>query len=120
MPPTFVESAVGPPAAGTSGWLFHLNAKNVQVLQFRPASPELSDADNLSATPERSGFAFAVRLVETEGRQRPVRLECYRTPTRATRQDLQGRTLGELSIIDDAVLIEIGAYEIVDVELRFG
>ena len=122
VPPTVIESAAGPPVAGSSGWLFHLNAKNVQILQFLPArQPERSDeADDKGVTSEGGGFAFGVRLVETEGRQRPVRLECYRTPTRAARQDLQGRTLGELPIVDDAVLIEIGAYEIVDVELRFG
>ena len=94
VPPTVVESAGGPPVAGTSGWLFHLNAKNVQILQFRPASrSELSDEAavdiELTSVPA-TAFGFAVRLVETEGRQRPVRLECYRTPTRATRQDLPG------------------------------
>jgi len=121
VPPTVVESAVGTPVAGSSGWLFHLNAKNVQVLQFRPTSrAELSDAADVETAISEGGFGFAVRLVETEGRQRPVRLECYRTSTSATRQDLQGRTLGVLPIIDDAVLIEIGAYEIVDVELRYG
>jgi alpha-mannosidase len=122
VPPSVVESASGPAIAGNSGWLFHLNAKNVQILQFRPARrPERSDeADGEALTSSGDGFGFAVRLVETEGRQRPVRLECYCTPTKATRQDLQGRTLGELPIVDDAVLIEVGAYEIVDVELRFG
>jgi alpha-mannosidase len=122
VPPTVVESDGGPPVAGSSGWLFHLNAKNVQILQFRPARrSELSDAADVeTAIPEGGGLGFAVRLVETEGRQRPVRLECFRTPARATRQDLQGRMLGELPIVDDAVLIEVGAYEIVDVELRFG
>jgi alpha-mannosidase len=129
-PPTVLESSGGPPIAGNSGWLFHLNARNVQILQLRPAMrPDLSDAvsaedsaaaDDSSATSLGGGYAFAVRLVETEGRQRPVRLECYRTPTRATRRDFQGRILGELAIVGDGVLIEMGAYEIVDVELRFG
>jgi alpha-mannosidase len=129
VPPTVVESTGGPPVAGNSGWLFHLDAKNVQILQFRPASrsepaptaeaEQSADAGHEAAA-DTAIYAFAVRLVETEGRQRPARLECFRTPTAATRRDLQGRSLGELPIVDDAVLIEIGAYEIVDVELRFG
>ncbi|HXY34206.1 MAG TPA: hypothetical protein VEI07_08265, partial [Planctomycetaceae bacterium] len=128
VPPSVVETTSGPPPAGKSGWLFHLNAKNVQILQFLPSKhgepstsadfepPPASEAQSASGD---GGFRFDVRLVETEGRQRPVRLECYRTPLQATKRDFQGRTLGELAIIDDAVLIEIGAYEIVDVELRF-
>jgi alpha-mannosidase len=127
-PPTVVESPGGPPVAGNSGWLFHLNAKNVQILQFRPAgssdpTPTLDSGElaaEMSPPPVVDGYAFVVRLMETEGRQRPVRLECYRTPAAANRRDLQGRSLGELPIVDDAVLIEINAYEIVDVELRFG
>jgi len=130
VPPTVVESPGGPPIAGTSGWLFHLDAKNVQILQFLP--PRRSDSSTIvdggqpaaketeAVRGDDGAFGFAVRLVETEGRQRPVRLECYRTPTEATRLDFQGRMLGQLPIVDDTVLIEMGAYEIVDVDLRFG
>jgi alpha-mannosidase len=135
VPPIVLESSAGPPVAGASGWLFHVNAKNVQILQFRPPGPievsepvavdsapvDQSPAENTEPVPAGLGrYAFIVRLAETEGRQRPVRLECFRTPSRASRRDLQGRTLSELPIVDDAVLIEVGAYEIVDVELRFG
>ena len=127
VPPTVVETTSGPPPAGKSGWLFHLNAKNVQILQFLPSkqwepsnTAGFEPAGETPSTSEDWGFQFGVRLVETEGRQRPVRLECYRTPSQATKRDFQGRTLGDLAIVDDAVLIEMGAYEIVDVELRFG
>ena len=103
--------------------MFHLSARNVQILNFLPRRPtraaaELETADGSLASEDE--FGFIVRLAETEGRQRPVRLECFRTPAQATRSDFQGSSLRELPIIDDAVLIEIGAYEIVDVELRFG
>jgi alpha-mannosidase len=123
-PPAVFESSNGPPLSGITGWLFHLNAKNVQILQFLPLRPRQLSVE--TATPDYApgtggdGFGFIARLAETEGRQRPVRLECFRTPTQATRSDFQGRSLGELPISDDAVLIEIGAYEIVDVQLRFG
>jgi alpha-mannosidase len=128
VPPTVVESPGGPPIAGNSGWLFHLDAKNVQILQFLPLRGSEPSSASAISQPEAESeplrcdapFGFAVRLVETEGRQRPVRLECYCTPTEATRRDFQGRMLGQLAIVDDAVLIEMGAYEIVDVNLKFG
>jgi alpha-mannosidase len=128
VPPTVVESPGGPPVAGPSGWLFHLDAKNVQILQFLPpirspldlsAGPIIEGESETVPSDDRA-FGFAVRLAETEGRQRPVRLECYRTPTEAIRRDFQGRMLGQLPIDVDAVLIEMGPYEIVDVDLRFG
>jgi alpha-mannosidase len=129
VPPTVVESPGGP-VAGTSGWLFHLNAKNVQILQLLPPvrrEPSIAgDIGQPAAEQDQpvhgndGAYGFAVRLVETEGRQRPVRLECFRTPTEAIRRDFQGRMLGQLPIVDEAVLIEMGPYEIVDVDLRFG
>jgi alpha-mannosidase len=129
VPATVLETSEGPPLAGNSGWLFHLSAKNVQILQFLPLrrleTAVAAEADFRlegfdPASNETDDFGFIVRLVETEGRHRPVKLECYRTPTRAKRIDFCGRSMGELAIADEAVLIEMSAYEIVDVELRFG
>ena len=66
------------------------------------------------------GDGFALRLLETEGRHRQVKLRCFKTPTSARQIDFQGRTITDLSIIDEHVIIEMTAYEIVDVEMRFG
>jgi alpha-mannosidase len=116
-----VETAAGPPAAGRSGWLFHLNARNVQITQVLPCrnehlAPTLHDG---LPAPAASGYRFALRLVETEGRTRPVKLACFRTPTSARQRDLRGRTIAQLKIIDDAVLLEMTGYEVADVELHF-
>ena len=59
-------------------------------------------------------------LIETEGNVKPVKLRCFRRPTFARKRDFRGETISELVIEGDAVLIEMTAYEIVDVELRFG
>jgi alpha-mannosidase len=125
-PPAIIPTAMGPPVAGQSGWLFHVNAKNVQVLQILPLREPMSDdaegfegCGTADQTQPRAKFGFALRLVETEGRQRPVQIRCFRTPTAARQRDLRGRTITSLKIIDDAVLLEITGYEIADVEVQF-
>jgi hypothetical protein len=61
-----------------------------------------------------------LRLLETEGRNRQVKLRCFRTPTHARQRDFRGRTIAELKIEDDSILVDFTPYEIVEVELRFG
>ena len=62
---------------------------------------------------------FAVRLRETEGRFRQIKLGCWRTPTSARKRDFLGRTISALDVEDDRVVIEINPHEIADVELHF-
>ncbi len=114
----------GPPTMGRSGWLFHVNAKNVQIVQILPLVPipnsdESAGTQNSETTGSGAG-GFTLRLVETEGRQRSVSLRSFRTPSSARKRDFRGHTLNSLKIIDDAVELEIGPHEIADVELHFG
>jgi len=60
-----------------------------------------------------------LRLVETEGRPVRARLRCFRTPKTARQRDFQGQTIYELAIDGDAVLIDLTAFEIADIEVRF-
>ncbi|MEX2286146.1 MAG: hypothetical protein WD648_03590 [Planctomycetaceae bacterium] len=123
MTPVAVVSTERRPPAGDSGWFFSVDAKNVQITRIMAApdvphrdaaQPKQPDSDKLS--PARG---FALRLMETEGRFRQVRLKCFSTPSRARHLDLRGRTLADLSIENDCVVIDMTAYEIADVELRF-
>ncbi len=111
------------PRGGTSGWFFHLNAKNVQISRIFPLC-EGSDGDlELWEQHDRpaagSGTGFALRLMETEGRSRYVAINCFKTPTSARQRDFRGLPVSDLKIEDDKVLIDMAGYEIVDVELRF-
>lgn len=106
-----IPTETGPPRTGPGGWFFHINAKNVQILSIHGTHP--------ATDPERP-FGFVVRLAETEGRSRNVRLRCFRTPTEAQTQDFQGQKRESLSIENDAVQIPMNGYEVTDVELRFG
>jgi alpha-mannosidase len=118
-----VETQHGPPAAGTSGWFFHLPEKNVQIVRVMDLASEppaeLAAWEQYDVETPPTGRGFAVRLLETEGRRRQARLRCFQPPTRARQRDFQGRTLSNLAIEGDSVLIEMTAYEIADVELRF-
>ena len=131
-PPSVVATTSGPPRTGNSGWFFHISARNVQITRIMnlmavPVDDVDSDADNedggtahdVEAAAGETGTGFALRLVETEGRQRQVRLQCFRTPSTARQRDFLGRTLQHLDIDGDDVLIEMGRSEIADVELRF-
>lgn len=111
-----IPTETGPPRTGGSGWFFHVNAKNVQVLSLRGTPPSLNPEANSDT---EKPFRFVVRLAETEGRSRNVALRCFRTPTAAQTQDFQGKKRDSLSIENDAVHIPMNGYEVTDVELRF-
>jgi alpha-mannosidase len=122
VPPVVLETPNGPPPTGRTGWLFHLNAKNVQIVQILPLQePEPGDDEASEVSGDKNGgYGFRLRLCETEGRQRPAQLRCFRTPTFACQRDFRGRRIATLRIVDDAVCLEPAAYEIVELELRFG
>ncbi len=123
-PAAVVPTEVGPPRAGTTGWFFNLDARNVQLTRVLPllappvdAATSPNDDDHV---PLPVGPGFALRLIETEGRAKRVRLRSFRQPLQARKRDFLGQSLGELTLEDDAVLIDMAAYEIAEVELRFG
>jgi hypothetical protein len=57
--------------------------------------------------------------VETEGRPTRARLRCFRPPIRARQRNFLGKTIYELTIDGDSVLVDLTAHEIADIELRF-
>ena len=115
--PVYVIPTEGPPRSGTTGWLFHLDARNVQLQRILEVSESIPDAEEVSGS---HGSGFALRLVETEGRKRKALLRCFRSPIYARKRDFLGQTIRELALEGDAVLVEMAAYEIAEVELRFG
>lgn len=113
----------GPPRAGATGWFFHVDARHVQITRILDVHNDprvVSALEQSEHTTVPSDPGFALRLIETEGRSKPVRLRCFRQPTFARKRDFRGETIAELIIDGDAVLVDVIAYEIVDIELRFG
>ncbi|HTI50393.1 MAG TPA: hypothetical protein VL475_05560 [Planctomycetaceae bacterium] len=123
VPAVVVPTRTGPPRAGSAGWFFHLSARNVQMLGLFPllAEPARSEEGWQPAEPAAAptGCGCGVRLVESEGRPVQLRLRCFRTPRSARQRDFNGHTLHALSIDGDAVLVDLSAYEIAEVEVRF-
>ncbi len=136
LPPVVVPTTKGR-ASSSSGWFFHVDAPNVQIRQILPAcnnKPIQTTAANDNSDPNeadvgephhqidddwQSTNGFALRLVETEGHRRHVKLNCFRTPTKARQRDFCGKTILDLRIEGDAVLIDVSAYDIIDLELSF-
>jgi len=107
------SSPAGPPRMGQHGWLFHVSASNVQITRVMDLKQEESEESSDS----RQGFA--VRLIETEGIHRSLKLRCFKSPVSARQRDFQGKTVVELPIEEDAVLVEMSLYEIAEIEILF-
>ncbi len=127
-PAVVVPTQLGPPKSGAAGWFFHLGTRQVQIVQMLPlvAEPQdetaAADSSEIASAPPsrpRAGCGAGLRLVETEGRPVRARLRCFRTPVQARQRDLRGKTICELAIDGDAVLVDLNSYEIADIEVRF-
>jgi len=92
-----------------TGWLFRVRQRNVQLTRILPVRTESDDQSS----------RCVVRLIETEGASRMINLDCFRTPTAATKLDFRGETIGQCKIESDAVQIQMDGFEICDLELKF-
>jgi len=90
-----------------SGWLFHLDCRNVLATYWQP----FSDG-------EKSGFR--VRLLETDGRGVALRLRCFRPAASARMRDPSDLSPTTLAIEGDAVVVPIGPHQWSEVEVFFG
>jgi alpha-mannosidase len=104
-PAPVVATSQGPPHVGDSGWLFHLDASNLLLTSLRPAA---DGAD-----------AVVARLVECTGRGGAAELRCARDPHRAAAVDLPGNRLMELGMEGDAVFLDAGRHDLLQVRVDF-
>ena len=104
-PATVQFGPTQPPAA--SGWLFHLDARNVLATGWEPL---LSDG---------RVEGIRVRLLETDGRRARLGLRCFR-PLESAAKILPGdQPSDELPVKGDQVTIDLGPHEWADIEARF-
>ncbi len=94
-----------PPAGAASGWLFHVDAKNLLATHWAP----LQDEDG-------QVIGFQARLLETQGRSVRAKLRAYRSLGSAEQVDFLGNTLVQLPVEDDQILIDVAKFEWVDVQ----
>jgi hypothetical protein len=100
-----VRCEQGPPHVGASGWLFHLDASNLMLSTLRPAP---DGADGIVAT-----------LLETTSQGVQANFRCVRNPVRAYVQDLRGNALLDAPTQDDAVLLDVGPSDLLQLRVEF-
>jgi len=105
--PPVVVPGVAAPAAAASGWLFHLDAKNIVATHWE------------TVLEGERAVGFRVRLWETEGRAGRVHLRAFKHLASARQIDLHGNTLMELTIDNDRVALDVSSYEWLAIEARF-
>lgn len=95
------------PAAGATGWLFHVDARSVVATHWE------------AVCEEGRNVGFRVRLLETSGSSGRVRLRAFKPLASARQLDFIGQTLVELTVEDDRVHVDVSAYEWVELEARW-
>jgi alpha-mannosidase len=116
-PAILIPTNAAPPGRMPTGWLFHLSAGNVQLTRILPlpGQPAAQD-ESASSAPEKG---CTLRLIETEGLRKLMKVHCFRAPVAARQCNFIGETMQTLAIDGDAVQIDIRPYEVFDLELRF-
>jgi alpha-mannosidase len=115
------------PRGAPSGWLLHVDAKNVVVTHCAPlvdAPPPGNDEQEshrsgISSPPGSHVCGFRIRLLETEGRAGRVFLSSFRNIASATRTNLRGESLADLSLDGGRVAMHVGSYEWLQIEARW-
>ncbi len=92
--PIFETSSV--PAPGTSSWMFHLEAKNVQ----------LTSLDTLT---DESGqiIGCKTKILETEGRNAKGAIRCFRRVAEAHLCDFNGNRISKCEIDGDRIIFQL-------------
>ena len=109
-PVTVVPIEDGPPASGSTGWLVQVDNKNVMI----------SHMGFVEQTGSDRGWGLAFHLLETSGHAARCRLRLFRNPTWARQVNFQGDTIVDLTIENDAALIDLTPYELARVEIALG
>ena len=114
----------------TSGWLFHLDCRNVLATHWEPlwsnndVGVNTNNSRELTAPGDVRGNApgiagFRVRLLETDGSGVRLGLRCFRNVASACQIVADDDEPTELTVEGDRIDIPIGPYQWIEVEARF-
>jgi alpha-mannosidase len=98
---------VSAPTSSQSSWLFHCDAKNVMVTHLE------------ALVEDGKPVGYRARLQETLGRSANCQLSSFRPASKAQQLDFLGAPLGELTVTDGKVKVEVPGHGMVEVEARF-
>lgn len=103
-PPLVVPRESPPPSPATSGWLFHLDAKNIMATQWSPL------------VREGKVTGFRAHLVEIAGRPGQVMLSAFRPVKAARILNFRGETAGEVKLDQGRMVLDLAASQWLEVE----
>jgi alpha-mannosidase len=106
-PPPALPQLAAPPQPASSGWLFHIDARNVAATHWET----VSEAGRT--------VGFRTRLLETQGRQAKVGVQCFRPVKTARKVNFQNETLNECQVDNGAIQLQLTAHEWAEVEARW-
>ena len=104
-PPVVIPTPHGPPAAGPSGWFCWVDSSNLLVTRLQP----VAGAD-----------ALTLRVCECRGVVTEAAVRFVRDPKRAMTVDEFDEPQQELEIQGDAVLVNLGALDMLRLRVEFG
>jgi alpha-mannosidase len=96
-PPLVVQGAAQP-TSGTSGWLFHIDARTVIATNWEP----LVEGTNVTG--------FRVRLLETAGRPANLTLSAFRAVKSAQQIDFRGQPSGDCTVDGGKIRADLPAH----------
>ena len=106
-PADTVFQTAAPPTPHTSGWLFHLDARNVMATHWEPL---LEDSTTKG---------FRVRLLETMGRSGQLTLSAFRPIGHARERSLDGAPMNDCALDDGCVKLRMAAHQWTEVEAHW-
>lgn len=106
-PVTAVHQSAPPPKSGTSGWLFHIDARSIAATHWEPVASDGTIT------------GFRVRLLETAGRSVRALLSTFRPVGSARQMDFTGQSRGECQLNEGRVQLEFAANEWLEVEVQW-
>ncbi len=104
-PKVTLESAS--PTTGASGWLLHIDARNVIATAWEPL------------VESGAVVGLRTRLLETVGRGATTTISCFRAFRSAAKVDPAGNEIGTCEVADGKLRVDVAAHEWVEVVARF-
>lgn len=95
----------GPPSAGVSSWLFHIDAPSVILFDMRATRGEY--------------LTLTLRVMETFGYATDALLQCPVKPLRASVVNSLGEEQSTITVNDDGITLRLGCYELQQIQLQF-
>jgi alpha-mannosidase len=96
-----------PTSPHNSGWLFHVDARNVIATAWEPLNTETG------------ALGFRVRLIESAGRSVTATLSAFRPIQSARRVDFLGQDAAECTLDEGRVQLQFDAHQWIELEAVF-